>query len=38
VHADLYRISAAAELRELGFDDLPQDALVLLEWPDRAAI
>jgi tRNA threonylcarbamoyl adenosine modification protein YjeE len=37
VHADLYRISAAAELRELGFDDLPRDALVLLEWPDRAA-
>src|SRR4026208_1948497 len=27
VHAALYRVSAAAELRELGFDDLPKDAL-----------
>ena len=37
VHADLYRLSGAAELSELGFDDLPEDAVVLLEWPDRAA-
>src|SRR5438105_15332468 len=37
VHADLYRLSGPAELAELGFDDLPPDALVLLEWPDRAA-
>ncbi len=36
VHADLYRLGAASELSELGFDDLPEDALVLLEWPDRA--
>ncbi len=37
VHVDLYRLSGAAELAELGFDDLPEGAVVLLEWPDRAA-
>lgn len=37
VHADLYRLAGAAELSELGFDDLPDDAVVLIEWPDRAA-
>jgi tRNA threonylcarbamoyl adenosine modification protein YjeE len=36
VHADLYRTSGAAELAELGFDDLPEGAVMLLEWPDRA--
>jgi tRNA threonylcarbamoyl adenosine modification protein YjeE len=37
VHADLYRLSGTAELAELGFDDLPDGTVVLLEWPDRAA-
>jgi N-acetylmuramate 1-kinase len=37
VHADFYRLSGAAELAELGFDDLPEGTVVLLEWPDRAA-
>jgi N-acetylmuramate 1-kinase len=37
VHTDLYRLSGAAELAELGFDDLPDGAVVLMEWPDRAA-
>ncbi|MFZ3337729.1 MAG: tRNA (adenosine(37)-N6)-threonylcarbamoyltransferase complex ATPase subunit type 1 TsaE, partial [Xanthobacteraceae bacterium] len=37
VHADLYRLSGAAELGELGFDDLPERSVVVLEWPDRAA-
>jgi tRNA threonylcarbamoyl adenosine modification protein YjeE len=37
VHADLYRLAGAAELPELGFDDLPEGAVVLMEWPDRAA-
>ena len=37
VHADLYRLSGTAELAELGFDDLPEGAVVLMEWPDRAA-
>jgi tRNA threonylcarbamoyl adenosine modification protein YjeE len=36
VHADLYRVSNAAELLELGFDDLPENAVVVVEWPDRA--
>ena len=36
-HIDLYRLSEAAELAELGFDDLPVGAAVLLEWPDRAS-
>ena len=37
VHADFYRLSGAGELAELGFDDLPEGTVVLLEWPDRAA-
>jgi tRNA threonylcarbamoyl adenosine modification protein YjeE len=36
VHADLYRTRKTAELAELGFDDLTDGAVVLLEWPDRA--
>src|SRR6202163_547387 len=30
VHADLYRLEGPGELAELGFDDLPKDAVVLL--------
>jgi N-acetylmuramate 1-kinase len=37
VHADLYRVGNASELAELGFDDVPDGAVVLIEWPDRAA-
>src|SRR4051812_11054775 len=37
IHADLYRLSGPAELEELGFEDLPEESVVLLEWPDRAA-
>jgi hypothetical protein len=37
VHADFYRLSGTAELAELGFDDLPERTVVLLEWPDRVA-
>ncbi len=36
-HADLYRVTGTAELAELGFDDLQEGAVVLIEWPDRAA-
>ena len=36
-HADLYRLSGPAELAELGFDDLSESGVTLLEWPDRAA-
>ena len=35
VHVDLYRVSAAGELAELGIDDIP-GAVVVMEWPDRA--
>ena len=37
VHADLYRLSGPGELAELGFEDVPEGAVTLLEWPDRAA-
>ena len=36
-HADLYRLSGPRDLQNLGWDDLVQaDALMLIEWPDRA--
>jgi len=37
VHADLYRLSGPGELAELGFEDVPDGAVTLIEWPDRAA-
>ncbi len=37
VHADLYRVGHAGELAELGVDEAAENAVVLLEWPDRAA-
>lgn len=37
VHGDLYRLTGPGELAELGFDDLPDSVVTLLEWPDRAA-
>lgn len=36
VHADLYRIGNPLDLIELGWDDLVDQAVVLLEWPERA--
>lgn len=36
-HIDLYRLESARELVNLGWDDvLRDDALVLIEWPERA--
>lgn len=35
-HADFYRLTGPEELAEIGFEDLPVGAVVLLEWPDRA--
>ncbi len=35
LHVDLYRIEEAGELEELGLDDTA-DALLLVEWPERA--
>jgi hypothetical protein len=37
VHADLYRVMHSGELAELGVDEAAENAVVLLEWPDRAA-
>ncbi len=36
VHADLYRIGSEDELDEIGWDELADDALLLVEWADRA--
>ncbi len=33
-HVDLYRLSPA-EVRDLGLDDLLDDAVMAVEWPDR---
>lgn len=36
-HADLYRLSDAAQVSELGLDDAFETAITLVEWPDRLA-
>jgi tRNA threonylcarbamoyl adenosine modification protein YjeE len=36
VHADLYRIGGADELREIGWDETAEGSIVLVEWPERA--
>lgn len=35
LHTDLHRLASAAEIEELGLFDDP-DAIVLVEWPERA--
>lgn len=36
-HVDLYRLDGPRELQNIGWDDLVQsDALLIVEWPDRA--
>ncbi|MBV9077175.1 MAG: tRNA (adenosine(37)-N6)-threonylcarbamoyltransferase complex ATPase subunit type 1 TsaE [Methylobacteriaceae bacterium] len=35
-HVDLYRLAGPDQLVELGFDELRQDGVMLLEWPERA--
>lgn len=34
-HFDLYRIRAADEIAELGFEDELAESVTLVEWPDR---
>lgn len=34
-HADLYRLSHVEELAELGLEDAFEDAVTLIEWPER---
>lgn len=36
-HFDFYRLAAAEELDEIGFDDAIAEGAVLVEWPERAA-
>ncbi|HEY0567314.1 MAG TPA: tRNA (adenosine(37)-N6)-threonylcarbamoyltransferase complex ATPase subunit type 1 TsaE, partial [Xanthobacteraceae bacterium] len=36
-HADFYRLSGSGDLAELGLDDLSDDTVLLVEWPERAA-
>lgn len=35
VHADLYRVSSPEEIAELGWDEVSDNALLIVEWPDR---
>jgi len=37
VHADLYRVNDISELEEIGLSPLPDGAVALIEWPERAA-
>ena len=34
-HADLYRLTDPSELTELGLDEAMEDAICLIEWPER---
>ncbi len=36
-HVDLYRLSSADEIDELGLDEALDDGAVLVEWPERGA-
>jgi tRNA threonylcarbamoyladenosine biosynthesis protein TsaE len=37
-HLDLYRLESPDELTNIGWDEtLSEDALILIEWPERAA-
>lgn len=36
-HFDLYRLSSADELDELGLDEALEDGVALVEWPERAS-
>lgn len=35
VHVDLYRISSAAEVAELGLEEFLAKSLMIIEWPER---
>jgi hypothetical protein len=36
IHADLYRVNEESELEEIGLSPLPEGAVALIEWPERA--
>lgn len=35
-HADLYRLTSAEQVEELGLDDYCSDGALVVEWPERA--
>jgi tRNA threonylcarbamoyladenosine biosynthesis protein TsaE len=37
-HVDLYRIEDPSELEELGLDDMAQEGVLLVEWPENAGL
>lgn len=37
IHADFYRLSDARDLVELGWDELTENAITLIEWPERGS-
>jgi tRNA threonylcarbamoyladenosine biosynthesis protein TsaE len=38
LHVDLYRIEQQDDLVELGLDDVSGEAVLLVEWPERAGV
>jgi tRNA threonylcarbamoyl adenosine modification protein YjeE len=36
VHADLYRLHGRADLEAIGFEEMTEGAITLVEWPQRA--
>lgn len=38
VHADFYRLDGPGELRELGWEEITERAIVFVEWPERAEV
>ncbi len=38
IHADLFRLKGRDELEALGWDEMSENALVLVEWPERAGV
>ena len=37
-HADLYRLSDPSETEELGLTEAMENAICLIEWPDRLGV
>jgi tRNA threonylcarbamoyl adenosine modification protein YjeE len=37
VHADFYRLSGPEDLRQIGFDEMTEGAVTLVEWGERAS-
>lgn len=37
IHVDAYRLADAEELAAIGFDEVSEEAVACIEWPDRVA-